>query len=77
MRRNRRKGFRHPALYVSLVVALVVVLVVAYSYTQGSQEKPVILYEDQGNGAVNESNFGQMLGFASSHGFNTIIFQVY
>lgn len=77
MRRDRRKGSRHRVIYVSLVVALVVVLVLAYSYSQGSQEKPVILYVDQGNGAVNVSNFGQMLGFASSHGFNTIFFQVY
>jgi hypothetical protein len=39
--------------------------------------KYVILYINQGNGAVNQTNFGQMLAFASSQGFNTIFFQVY
>jgi hypothetical protein len=39
--------------------------------------KPIILYVNQGNGAVNGSNFGGLLGTASSHGFNTIFFQIY
>lgn len=39
--------------------------------------KPVILYVNQGNGIVDGSNFGAMLTFASSHGFNTVFFQVY
>ncbi len=43
--------------------------------TTGS--KPVILYVNQGNGAVNESNFGQMLDTATSYGFNAVFFQVY
>lgn len=42
-----------------------------------SSSKPVILYVNQGNGAVNASNFGDLLSTASSHGFNTIFFQVY
>ncbi len=37
----------------------------------------MILYVNQGNGVVNGSGFGQMLSFASSHGFNTVFFQVY
>jgi len=41
-----------------------------------SPSKPVILYVNQGNGAVNSSNFGQLLSVATSHGFNTIFFQV-
>jgi hypothetical protein len=41
-----------------------------------SASSPIILYVNQGNGAVNESNFGQLLDTASSHGFNTIFFQV-
>lgn len=51
----------------------------ASSTTTSSQSsgKPVILYINQGNGAVNESNFGAMLAFASAQGFNTIFFQVY
>lgn len=39
--------------------------------------KPIILYVNQGNGAVNESNFGNLLSTATSQGFNTIFFQVY
>lgn len=39
--------------------------------------KYVILYINQGNGAVNGTNFGSMLSFASSQGFNTIFFQMY
>lgn len=52
-------------------------MAVALLYPRGAQEKPIILYVNQGNGAVNGSNFGQMLSFASSHGFNTIFFQAY
>jgi len=44
--------------------------------TTGSS-KPIILYVNQGNGAVNATNFGSMLSFARSHGFNTVFFQVY
>ena len=36
-----------------------------------------ILYVNQGNGVVNESNFGAMLSTTKSHGFNTVFFQVY
>jgi hypothetical protein len=49
----------------------------AYVYTQSGPQKPIILYVNQGNGAVNSSNFEQMLAFASFHGFNTIFFQIY
>jgi hypothetical protein len=42
-----------------------------------STEKPIILYVNQGNGVVNGSNFDQLLQTATSHGFNTIFFQVY
>ncbi len=46
--------------------------------TSGSgTAKPVILYVNQGNGMVNESDFGKLLGTTTSHGFNTIFFQVY
>jgi hypothetical protein len=37
----------------------------------------MILYVNQGNGVVNGSNFSGLLQVASSHGFNTIFFQVY
>ncbi len=39
--------------------------------------KPIILYINQGNGAVNQSNFGSLLSFSVSQGFNTLFFQVY
>jgi hypothetical protein len=39
--------------------------------------KPIILYVNQGNGAVNGSNFGDLLSTATSQGFNTIFFQIY
>jgi hypothetical protein len=42
-----------------------------------TNQKPIILYINQGNGRVNETNFGQMLNFALSKGFNTVFFQVY
>jgi hypothetical protein len=45
--------------------------------SSSSSGKYIILYINQGNGVVNESNFGSMLSFASSQGFNTIFFQVY
>ena len=41
------------------------------------QQKPIILYVNQGNGFVNVSGFGPMLEVASSHGFNIVFFQVY
>jgi hypothetical protein len=39
--------------------------------------KPIILYVNQGNGVVNESNFETMVDFAQAHGFNTMFFQIY
>jgi hypothetical protein len=39
--------------------------------------KPIILYINQGNGAVNQSNFDSLLSFSVSQGFNTLFFQVY
>jgi len=45
--------------------------------TTSAQNKPIILYVNQGNGRVDQSNFNTMLTFASSQGFNTIFFQIY
>jgi len=42
-----------------------------------TSSKPIILYVNQGNGAVNGSNFGDLLSTATSQGFNTIFFQIY
>ena len=43
----------------------------------GPENKPIILYVNQGNGVVNVTNFNAMAGFATSHGFNTVFFQTY
>ena len=76
-RRSRRRGKRRAAAYLA-VAAVVVIVVGGYLLsTQGAKPKPIILYVNQGNGLVNESNFDAMLGFASSQGFNTVFFQVY
>lgn len=73
----RRRRARRTAIYLAVAAGLAVLLAIAYLYAQSSQEKPIILYVNQGNGAVDGSNFEQMLAFASSHGFNTVFFQVY
>jgi hypothetical protein len=64
-------------VYLAAVVGVLAFVLFSYFYSQGSGPKPVILYVNQGNGVVDESNFGQMLSFASAHGFNTIFFQIY
>ncbi len=40
-------------------------------------KKPVILYVNQGNGAVNRTNFDAMVSYTNSSGFNTVFFQIY
>jgi hypothetical protein len=79
LKRGRRRSF--PARKHYLVAALVAVglLYSAYllRFSPGNAGKPVILYVNQGNGVVDESNFATMLSAARSHGFNTIFFQVY
>jgi hypothetical protein len=77
MRRRGRRGNRRAAIYLAVAVVLVALLIFFLYQSQNSQEKPIILYVNQGNGVVNESNFGTMLSFASFHGFNTVFFQVY
>ena len=76
MRRRGRSRIRRVAVYIGAAVILVIALVFLFQ-SQNSPTKPIIMYVDQGNGLVNESNFGTMLGFASSHSFNTVFFQVY
>ena len=54
--------------------------VACYAYLlphPGPGTKPVILYVNQGNGAVNRTNFEAMADYATSHGFNTVFFQIY
>lgn len=83
-RRSRRKPASSRRRYyltgVVVVAVALAALALASSLPGGkgtSSPEPVILYVDQGNGAVNESNFGALLGTATSHGFNMIFFQVY
>jgi hypothetical protein len=61
----------HPASHTASLTAR------STNSSTSSLPKYDILYINQGNGVVNESNFGSMLSFASSHGFNSIFFQVY
>jgi hypothetical protein len=88
-RRPRRKSQRKMWYVAAALVAVAVVLgaaVLTYhaghtttsaASSQSESGKYVILYINQGNGAVNQTNFGSMLSFASSQGFNTIFFQMY
>ncbi|MDG7020800.1 MAG: hypothetical protein JRN23_02585 [Nitrososphaerota archaeon] len=82
-RRNRRKGASSRRYYL-VGVAFAAVAIAIYALASSppggrasAGSEPVILYVDQGNGAVNGSNFRTMLSTATSHGFNTIFFQVY
>ncbi len=64
-------------MVVVLVGAAAFILLHGNQAGTSSTLKPIILYINQGNGVVNQTNFGSMLTFTSSHGFNTIFFQVY
>jgi len=89
-RRRKAGGARRYYLVAGLLV-LVVGAVAWYAYllphsgqetsntsssTTGTN-KLVILYVNQGNGAVNVTNFDAMADYATSHGFNTVFFQIY
>ncbi len=78
-RRNRRRSFVLLGIAATLVILAVGALLLrpGSNGTSGASEKPIILYINQGNGAVNETNFGAMLSFSEAHGFNTVFFQVY
>ena len=79
MKRGRRRG--SPARKYYLIVALVALALLYSAYLlrlfPGGAGKPIILYVNQGNGVVDESNFAAMLSTTKSHGFNAIFFQVY
>ena len=80
---RRRSSLPRGTRYYVLAGVLVVAAISGYllensgNHFVGSGSKPVILYVNQGNGFVNQSNFGALLSTAKSHGFNTIFFQVY
>ncbi len=77
MRSSKRKP-RKARFYLvtSSILILALVLGAIYLLNPPSQ-KPIIFYVNQGNGIVNGSNFRSLVTFATSHGFNTIFFQVY
>jgi hypothetical protein len=79
MRKSRKNPTQSKVKYYLLgLVAIVVIVGFLYStFSPAARTKPVILYVNQGNGAVNGSNFARLLDTASAHGFNTIFFQVY
>ena len=62
---------------IILVVAIGAGLYLSGTGSHAPSQKPIILYVNQGNGVVNDSNFANLTGYATSHGFNTIFFQVY
>ena len=82
-----KKGHRK---FASALVGVIVVAIIAVSVgliyssqnktstqPQINSSKPIILFVDQGNGLVNQSNFSSFLTFAKSNNFNTIFFQIY
>ncbi|HME18295.1 MAG TPA: hypothetical protein VKF15_00990 [Nitrososphaerales archaeon] len=79
--RGRRTGWLAVALVIGIaalgIVSVYLFLGVGRQETSAVQQKPIILYVNQGNGIVNGSGFGRMLEYASSNGFNTVFFQVY
>ncbi len=76
---------RKKRMTMAYITAVVIVVLVAgagyYVLSSGGQQTtgttPIILYVNQGNGVVNGSNFGALTSFTTSHGFNTVFFQVY
>jgi hypothetical protein len=78
-RKSRKNQAQSKAKYYLLgLVAIIVVVGFLYAtFSPAPRTKPVILYVNQGNGVVNGSNFAGLLETASSHGFDTIFFQIY
>jgi hypothetical protein len=79
--RQQRKKRRTTQYLIAASAGLLLVFVTVYFLSSGGQHgtttKPIILYVNQGNGIVNGSNFGSMVSYASSRGFNTVFFQAY
>ena len=77
MPRKGKKRTRRTVAYIATAAVIAGLLAFFLLQAQGGSTKPIILYVNQGNGVVNGPNFGEMLTFASSNGFNTVFFQVY
>jgi hypothetical protein len=78
--RHRETGGAGRYYLAAGLLVFVVAAVACYAYLlphPSPGTKPVILYVNQGNGAVNKTNFEAMADYATSHGFNTVFFQIY
>jgi hypothetical protein len=74
---RRRLSFALAAIAI-IAISLGAYLVVSKLETGVPHaNKPIILYVNQGNGVVNQSNFGTLISFCTSEKFNTVFFQVY
>lgn len=77
---GRSKTRRRNATFIAAAIILLASLAAGLYFTTEpriSPQKPIILYVNQGNGAVDSSNFANLTSFATSRGFNTIFFQIY
>ncbi|MDG6994758.1 MAG: hypothetical protein JRN52_02450 [Nitrososphaerota archaeon] len=80
------KSLRLPIIIGIIITAIIVISAGIFLLDQHTtttttntavSNKPIILYVNQGNGLVDESNFSSLVSFAKTNGFNTIFFQVY
>ena len=80
------KSSRLPIIIGIIITAIIVISAGIFLLDQHTtttttsktvSNKPIILYVNQGNGLVDESNFSSLVSFAKTNGFNTIFFQVY
>ena len=86
--KRRRTPSRFIIPVVTVLIAIAVVGTVYFVFSShgnvatstsdtSAKYKWKILYVNQGNGLISESNFAALLSTVKSHGFNTIFFQVY
>jgi hypothetical protein len=76
--RHRKTGGAGRYYLATGLFVLAVGAVACYAYVlphTSPGTKPIILYVNQGNGAVNKTNFGAMASYANSSGFNTVFLQ--
>ena len=84
-KKSRGKGkSRAPIIIVAAIIIIMGISALLLSQHAATtttstftSNKPVILYVNQGNALVDESNFSALLTFAKANSFNTIFFQVY
>jgi hypothetical protein len=89
-KRRKAPETTRPRLILLIAIIVVIVIVVSAgillsnhptsttaSTTTLPSNKIIILYVNQGNALVDQSNFSTLLSFAKSQGFNTLFFQVF